>query len=104
MLLDAAIIVDYRSKCEQTYSIGAGVLLLRGDDGSAPLGLVQSALALDDRLTRSGCSPAPSTRADLGNCIPVVAHCDGGRVVEKESGVMWDGGVGAVGGLCPSAY
>lgn len=56
--------------CEVAY-VGGGELLLRGDDGAATLGGVESALALDCRLALSSAG-ATDLAADLGGRFPVV--------------------------------
>lgn len=54
--------------------IGGGVLLLRGDDGSAALGGVESALAFDGRLAL-GSAGSADFAANLGGGFPVVHDC-----------------------------
>jgi hypothetical protein len=50
--------------------VGSGELLLSGNDTTAALSGVQSAVSLDDSLARAS-SAATGLAADLGNLIPV---------------------------------
>ena len=57
------------------YGVAGRELLLRSNDGSGPLGCVQSGFAADDGLALSGA--ASGFGADFCNGVPVVRH-DGG--------------------------
>jgi len=54
--------------------VGGSELLLGGNDTTATLSGVQSALSLDDGLARAG-STATGLAANLGDLVPV-RHCE----------------------------
>ena len=56
-----------------TYGITRGEFLLGRDGGARSLGSVESRLALDDRLARTGAAAA-HLASDLGDGFPVVVR------------------------------
>lgn len=58
-----------------TYGVAGGVLLLRGQDGTAALSGIESSLSTDYGLART--AGAVSLAADLGDLIPIVRHLVG---------------------------
>lgn len=66
---------------EGTYGVARSVLLLRAEDGTAALGLVECALASDDCLAL--CAATASLASNLRDGIPVVHYCDRVTLVVK---------------------
>lgn len=60
----------------QTYRVGSGVLLFRGDGGTGSLSSVQRTLSSDDGLAVRSARTA-NTASNLGGGIPVEVRHDG---------------------------
>ena len=61
----------------RTYGVGTGVLLLSGENTTAALSSIESALSADDGLAL-GVSRSTDLGANLGNVVPVLRHVESG--------------------------